>query len=215
MAKAGALANVGVTSADPQLPDAGPPDVMESQEPASGGVHDTKWTAEEIAEWEEKVAQVTRVAQPQRKRVSEAGVYDKRGPPEVMDYATAAALAALVADVEQWGGHPARVLVAHDGVKRFTDTQLDFQLKMLESQEPAHLVHEMPDDPSNIGTKLAGLWQRGNRNRSGSTSRTFARAILGSAAALQSNRAVWIRPLDSVGHWQRTREAACRGLAAR
>ena len=31
-------------------------DVMESQEPASGGVHDTKWTAEEIAEWEEKVA---------------------------------------------------------------------------------------------------------------------------------------------------------------
>ena len=32
-----------------QLPDAGPPDVMEQEEPASGGVHDTKWTAEEIA----------------------------------------------------------------------------------------------------------------------------------------------------------------------
>ena len=91
---------------------------MEPQEPASGGVHDTKWTAEEIAEWEEKVAQVTRVAPPERKRVSEAGVYDRRGPPEAMDYATAKALAALVADVEQWGGHLSRVLVAHDGVKR-------------------------------------------------------------------------------------------------
>ena len=122
---------------------------MEPQEPASGGVHDTKWTAEEIAEWEEKVAQVTRVNPPERKRVSKEGVYDRRGPPEAMDYATAKALAALVADVEQWGGHPSRVLVAHDGVKRFTDAQLGFQLQMLQSEEPAHLVlHEMPDDPS-------------------------------------------------------------------
>ena len=78
---------------------------MEQEEPASGGVHDTEWTAQEIAEWEEKVAQVTRVDPPMRHRASEAGVYDKRGPPEAMDHATAQALAALVTDVEQWGGH--------------------------------------------------------------------------------------------------------------
>ena len=121
---------------------------MESQEPASGGVHDTRWTAEEIAEWEDKVAQVRRLKPPARTRVSEAGVYDKRGPPVAMDHATANALAALVADVEQWGGHLSSVLVAHDGVKRFTDTQLAFQLRMLNSHWPAHLVTEMPDDPS-------------------------------------------------------------------
>ena len=130
------------------MPDAGPPDVMEAQEPASGGVHDTKWTAKEIAEWEEKVAQVTRVAQPQRKRVSEAGVCNERGPPEAMDYATATALAALVADVKQWGGRLSRHLVAHDGVRRFTNMQLSLQQQMLQSWEPAHLVREMPDDPS-------------------------------------------------------------------
>ena len=96
---------------------------MEQEEPASGGVHDTKWTAEEIAEWEKKVAQVTRVNPPEKKRVSLAGVYEGRGLPEPMDHATVKALAALAKDVEQWGGHRSRDLVAHDGVKRFTDAQ--------------------------------------------------------------------------------------------
>ena len=54
----------------PQLPDAGPPDQMEQQEPASGGVHDTKWTAEE-KEWKQKVAAVRRVAPRERKRALE------------------------------------------------------------------------------------------------------------------------------------------------
>ena len=121
---------------------------MEQEEPASGGVHDTKWTAEEIAEWEEKVAQVTRVNPPEKKRVSLAGVYERRGRPEPMDHATVKALAALAKDVEQWGGHRSRDLVAHDGVKRFTDAQLGFQVQMLEREEPAHLVEDMPDDPS-------------------------------------------------------------------
>ena len=121
---------------------------MEQEEPASGGVHDTKWTAEEIAEWEEKVAQVTRVNPPERKRVSKAGVYDRRGLPEAMDYETVKALAALATDVEQWGGHLSRVLVEHEGVKRFTDAQLGFQVRMLNREEPAHLVEDMPDDPS-------------------------------------------------------------------
>ena len=121
---------------------------MEAEEPASGGVHDTKWTAEEIAEWEEKVAQVARVNPPEKKRVSKAGVYDRRVAPEALDYATVKALAALAADVEQWGGHWSRVLTSHDGAKTFTDLQLGFQLQMLKSEEPAHLVREMPDDPS-------------------------------------------------------------------
>ena len=68
-----------------------------------------------------KVAQVKRMVPPARTRVSEAGG------------------AGLWRRVRQ---------SRHDGVKRFTATQLDFQLKMMQNEEPAHLVREMPDDPS-------------------------------------------------------------------
>ena len=63
----------------PQLPDAGPPDQMEQQEPASGGVHDTKWTAEE-KEWKQKVAAVRRVAPRERKRALEKARRVGEGP---------------------------------------------------------------------------------------------------------------------------------------
>ena len=76
------------------------------------------------------------------------GLYNKRGAPELMDLATAQALAALVDDVYQWGGNDSSVLVAHDGVKRFTDRLLGLQRGMLRDQTPAVLVSEMPEDPS-------------------------------------------------------------------
>ena len=65
-----------------------------------------------------------------------------------MDLATAHALTALVADVFRWGGNDSSVLVAHDGVKRFTDRMLGLQLGMLRDEAPAVLVSEMPEDPS-------------------------------------------------------------------
>ena len=76
---------------------------MEAAEPASGGVHDTKWTDAEIAEWWQKVAQVVQVNPRYRPHVSVEGVYDRRGAPEPMDLLTARSLARLVTEVEQWG----------------------------------------------------------------------------------------------------------------
>ena len=141
---------------DPQLPTPGPPEEMERAEPASGGVHDTKWTEAEIAEWKQTVAQVTRQYPPARNRVKVVGLYNKRGAPELMDLATFQALSALVDDVCQWGGNDSSVLVAHDGVKTFTDRMLGLQHGMVRDQTPAVLVSKMPEDPS--GHWYQSLW---------------------------------------------------------
>ena len=146
---------------------------MEQQEPASGGVHDTSWTAEEIEEWKRRVAAVKRVAPPMSKRTSEAGVFDKRGPPEEMDPATSQWLSDLVDEVAQWGGHNSNYVVAYDGegVKKFTEWQLGYQLKMLKDKQPAHLVHEMPTDPS-------GHWDQTRRPLAAEQKWVFVKDLL-------------------------------------
>ena len=109
---------------------------MDAEEPASGGVHDSKWTAAEIAEWKQKMAQVTRRTPQHQKRVADIDAYDTRGLPEAMDFATASNLAGLVAHVEERGGHPSSVLVAEDGANKFTDIQLNFQFEMFGTMRP-------------------------------------------------------------------------------
>ena len=75
-------------------------------------------------------------------------------------------------------GHLSSDLVAHDGVKRFTDMQLGFQLQML-------LVREMPTDPSGHWDQIR--WPLAAWRTEQSSSRTFSIAIeenTGSSKAL-------------------------------
>ena len=160
---------------------------MAEEEPASGGTAgQTGGTSSSSQPASGGATGQTGGASSSRQPAS-GGVYDKRGPPEAMDYTTSQWLADLVAEVEQWGGHLSRDLVVRDGVRRFTGTQLGFQ-----------------DNPSGHCDQTRWPLAAWNAEQKW----LYVKDLLGRHGGE-------VRELWGVGHWQHARDASYMGLAAR